>query len=467
MPKKNEKTGGDKTTKCLDDLTAEGKEFYSAQVRDLEEQLDKYKHKCDELEVLQKDFSSHYETSEKEKKDIVSYLKRSLAQKEDEVSSLSDRLLSMQQAKDVEIDSFELQLSQLRQEFQDNKEKLTTENMNLAGKLAALEEFRVQKEELIAHLDALKEQLGKQKEEHHAVIYNLERKAVLDNDRLKKEMHKHVAAVAAEFRHVSDRKMPETTMRAIHENVSVTAQLSQLSDRSRQLLEDNEVLRKAEKQLRREMEVLEPLLNEMTRKSLSNQKVVYQLTEKCKQLQAELQGLTAAQVQHQQLQGHHDTLQAEINKLRHEHTLVLEECGKNRVEADRLATELQEESRLRGQLESVLEEAAFALKEALKDVPKEKDSEVETIMRRNQMMQKLLAVLDKAAQLGKGPALKDFLLEKTGPKHGPAVKVIHQQSHFKTGDLGLVPRPTLNYSSTLSKTGLLSKSTRLNLHRSK
>lgn len=84
-----------------------------------------------------------------------------------------------------------------------------------------------------------------------------------------------MAAVAAEFRRVSDRKMPETTMRAIHENVSVTAQLSQLSDKSRQLLEENEALRVVEKQLRREMEVLEPLLNEMTRKNLSNQKVQY------------------------------------------------------------------------------------------------------------------------------------------------------------------------------------------------
>lgn len=52
-----------------------------------------------------------------------------------------------------------------------------------AGKLAALEEFRVQKEELMAHLEGLEEQLGKQRQEHHTVIYSLERKAVLDNDR--------------------------------------------------------------------------------------------------------------------------------------------------------------------------------------------------------------------------------------------------------------------------------------------
>ena len=56
------------------------------------------------------------------------------------------------------------------------------------------------------------------------------------------------------------------------------------------------------------------------------------------------------------------------------------------------------------------------------EVPKEEDSEVKTLVRRNQMMQKLLAVLDGAARLGRGPAMKDFIPEgealhelKTGP----------------------------------------------------
>ncbi|XP_064834112.1 cilia- and flagella-associated protein 157-like [Oncorhynchus masou masou] len=490
MPKKNGKKSGDKSTKkeiigfgdktCFDDALSEGgKDFYRSQIRDLEEQLEKYQHKCDELEVQQKDFSSQYFTVEKEKKDIVLYLKRSLAQKEDELTDLLERLVGLQQAKDAEKDSFELQLSQLRQEFQENKDKLTSENMVLAGKLAALEEFRVQKEELMAHLEGLEEQLGKQRQEHHTVIYSLERKAVLDNDRLKKEMQQHVAAVAAEFRRVSDRKMPETTMRAIHENVSVTAQLSQLSDKSKQLLEENEDLRDKEKHIRREMEVLEPLFNKMTRKSLSNQKVIHQLTEKCKQMQAELEEYARAQEEHQQLQKDHVVLLAEMHALRQVQASLLEETGRNCAEANRLGRALEEERDVRGQLEAILQAAAFALKQALMEVPKEEDSEVKTLVRRNQMMQKLLAVLDSAARLGKGPAMKDFIPEgdslhepKTGPGPGrssgllgPLLKDTTQLSHFKTGDLGLVPRRTHNYNNILSKMGPLSKSTRLQLHR--
>lgn len=55
--------------------------------------------------------------------------------------------------------------------------------LRLAGKLASLEEFSMQRENLMAERRSLEEQLQKQKEEHQAQIYNLEKKAVLDNDR--------------------------------------------------------------------------------------------------------------------------------------------------------------------------------------------------------------------------------------------------------------------------------------------
>lgn len=56
--------------------------------------------------------------------------------------------------------------------------------MLTAGKLASLEDFQMQKDELLGQMDYLKEQLEQQKQEHQTVIYHLEKKAVLDNYRL-------------------------------------------------------------------------------------------------------------------------------------------------------------------------------------------------------------------------------------------------------------------------------------------
>lgn len=51
------------------------------------------------------------------------------------------------------------------------------------GKLAALEEFRLQKEELTEKFTSLEDQLRKQESEYKDYVYNLEKKSVLDKDR--------------------------------------------------------------------------------------------------------------------------------------------------------------------------------------------------------------------------------------------------------------------------------------------
>ena len=53
-----------------------------------------------------------------------------------------------------------------------------------AGKLASLEEFRVQKEKLMAERENLEQTIVNLKEDHKEVIYQLERKQVVDKDRL-------------------------------------------------------------------------------------------------------------------------------------------------------------------------------------------------------------------------------------------------------------------------------------------
>ena len=55
--------------------------------------------------------------------------------------------------------------------------------MCTGGKLAALEEFKVQKEDLMAKFAMMEEELKKKDQDHKENIYNLEKKAVMDKDR--------------------------------------------------------------------------------------------------------------------------------------------------------------------------------------------------------------------------------------------------------------------------------------------
>ena len=82
-----------------------------------------------------------------------------------------------------------------------------------------------------------------------------------------------VSNVAAEFRKVSDLQMADTTKRTIQENVSINQQLHRMSDKTTELVKENERLREREKELCRRLEIMETNERDMTRKNISNQKV--------------------------------------------------------------------------------------------------------------------------------------------------------------------------------------------------
>ncbi|XP_039618700.1 cilia- and flagella-associated protein 157 [Polypterus senegalus] len=475
-PKKKKggkKSGKKKAEKVEEPLTEECKEFYLLQIKDLEEQVQRYQAKCDELEVREKDLINEYETLKKDKKEIVSFLKRTLDQRADELADLTDRFLGLQQAKEAEKVAFEAQLAQLRHEFQETKDQLTSENMVLAGKLASLEEFRLHKEEMIAKIAGLEALVKSQEDEHQAAIYDLEKKNVLDKDRLKKEMLERVASVAVEFRRVSDKQTAETTKRMIRENVLLSARLSKASAKCIEVLEENQALKEQEEIQRRQLGVVEQGQNDLARRSISNQKIVRMLTEKCKTQQNILQSYVIQDQETTQLQSRHVVLQKELDAVRQELQTAQKGLELKNKEAEELKQHLMEEQEARDKMGQILKGAAFALKEVLLETSSEDEplTDAQDSAIRSQMLQALLSLLDSAAMLGLGPALKEFFLDapdflmhkmepggKRSEDISANVKAPKLLPHYKMEDLGLVPRPTQPIN--LPKVDILSKTSR-------
>ncbi len=101
-----------------------------------------------------------------------------------------------------------------------------------------------------------------------------------------KEMVVKVNCVAAEFRKVSDIQMAETTKRAIRENVSVNQQMNIMSEKTMELLKENERLKKSERDLRRSLEVLEDMNKYLARKNISGDKLMAMFKEKAVEQEA-------------------------------------------------------------------------------------------------------------------------------------------------------------------------------------
>lgn len=82
-----------------------------------------------------------------------------------------------------------------------------------------------------------------------------------------------VNTVASEFRKVSNKQMAETTKRTLRENVAINAQLSKMSDKTMELIQDNDELKEKETSARLQTEMLEHNETELIKKNASNLRV--------------------------------------------------------------------------------------------------------------------------------------------------------------------------------------------------
>ena len=82
-----------------------------------------------------------------------------------------------------------------------------------------------------------------------------------------------VNTVASEFRKVSNKQMAETTKRTLRENVAINTQLSKMSDKTMELIQENDELREKEKEVSLHTELLAHREKGIMLKNASNLKV--------------------------------------------------------------------------------------------------------------------------------------------------------------------------------------------------
>lgn len=91
----------------------------------------RYQRRLDELEVTKTDADEKHEQFSKDLQDVIAYLKKGLNQRIDEIADLNDKIVGLMQAKETDKTTYETQMAQLRQEFHETKDQLTSENMVL------------------------------------------------------------------------------------------------------------------------------------------------------------------------------------------------------------------------------------------------------------------------------------------------------------------------------------------------
>ncbi|XP_068925655.1 cilia- and flagella-associated protein 157-like [Petaurus breviceps papuanus] len=401
--KKGKKGGPPSPTPAEEVITEEIRKFYQIQIQDLEKRIIQYQKKWDEMVVKDKLFRAKFEQLSQNKKEIVSFLKCSLNQRVFEITDLNEQLQGLQISKEMEKSAFESQLAQVRHEFQESKNQLISENVILGGKLAALDEYRTQKEELMAKFAMLEEQLKKEQDEYKDWIYSLEKKAVLEKDRMKKEIVQRVNKVAMEFRKVSTLQMSETTKKVIQENMVVNKKLAKVSNQSLQLLSENEELKGDTKEMSKQLDLLESSRKMMSSERGNRLKLMWFLAKKCEEQQQRAEEAEKLRTILEQLEIAFQQLQQDNHDLRNDMEELKMRIKYNQVETKKLTEELGREQKRSHNVEQVLNQARFLLRDLLSMHPEHtEDGQLNVLfqMEQKEMLQRLMATLSHAVVLG-------------------------------------------------------------------
>ncbi|XP_076586613.1 cilia- and flagella-associated protein 157-like [Chaetodon auriga] len=373
--------------------------FYSKQIRYLHEELERCLLNCVKLGKENKILAAQYRALETDKKDITEYLQHILFEEETKVEELMEQVESEQQALKRGREALKQQTQQLQQ-LQEHVDELSSVNMMQAAKSEEQKEQLMQQQ---SDIESLKKQLVSQEMEHEAAIH-----------RLFMELDKKMQSM------LEDCVNAKTSIIVKEERAEHMELLEKLPlKESMDLDQEKEVLRERVQDLYITTNNLENRLNKISQKSLTCEKEVKLLKERCLQLEVKLKDCGII----------HGRMLAMEENLSQDLASVYEERCQITAEVSQLGAELQREMSRSRQLEGVMFKAVITLRHILTDSEKASNNQ--------EKMQRLLEILESTV-LQETVSTLDVSTERANTLN-TASDPLFLLVRFIPADLGLVP----------------------------
>ena len=128
-------------------------------------------------------------------------------------------------------------------------DNLTSEIKLLTGKLNSMEEFRLQRDDLIAKFDTQEFELKDQAKKHKEILYEMERKVILDKERMRKDVENKLLELSTEFTKTSDLRVAASTQRLLRENIALNNDMDRILNLQARLQKESEEMKKKHKEI--------------------------------------------------------------------------------------------------------------------------------------------------------------------------------------------------------------------------
>ncbi|KAK9303291.1 hypothetical protein QLX08_005048 [Tetragonisca angustula] len=267
--------------KCIDERETLS---YEQEILDNNRQLARLRSRNEELEEQAELTKEKFRQLEEDRSDVIAHLKRSLDEKIEESKELSKRLTALEELRKDELAAYKKKEETMENEYRMMENNLSAEVKLVAGKLNALEDWRLARLDLLQKFEKQEQKMSEQEMRHKEELYEAEKSIIVGKSMMQKEMKEHLQILSERLLKAVTLRITEVMNRAIHENVALNRDLDKLLKTNKELDAINIERKKTEQTLRLKCELFETETKIMLEKALKQRDTIHQVVKEYESL---------------------------------------------------------------------------------------------------------------------------------------------------------------------------------------
>ncbi|KAL7731653.1 hypothetical protein ACLKA6_000949 [Drosophila palustris] len=286
MPPKRKSSKGKAKDKEVNKISNVDRTFYELQITDLNQKLARLRAHLAGLDEANVVMTAKLQDIDHDRTDVAAHLERTLAERNNSITELEERLVEVSKVRNEENRAAQEKILDLEGKYKAMHDQLTSEIKLLNGKLNSLDEFRIQRDILLAKFDDQESEMKEKEKYHKEALYNMEQAAVVEKDALKKEVEAKLLQVSEDFTRSSEIRNAGYTRRLIRENIALQKEIDLLVMSQIKLQQQYNNQKEKHKEIMEQYSALDQIKNELVRNSINKIKIIEGLTHNYETLKA-------------------------------------------------------------------------------------------------------------------------------------------------------------------------------------
>lgn len=419
----------------VDGLSAVDRQFFEITINDLNQKLARLRTHNVKIEERNEELESKLKQIEEDRADVTAFLDRTLQEKLAVIIELEDKLSELSKVRDQENEECQRQIVTLDAKYKAMHEQLTSEIQLLTGKLNSMEEFRMQRDELMAKFDAQDTELKEQNKRHKSTLYEMERKVILDKDRLRKDVENKLLQLSTEFTKSSEIRVAAHTQRLVRENIALNNEMDRMIFTQERMEKQYAQLQTQNAELRNQAEIDLVEKHRLMQTCQERLDLIKQLADQYQQQMHTNAQLHAYKEKADEFATETQSTKKEYNHLRQKVRILEQYIHFINTDRQSLRNESDHNRKEFERISEILKTVRFTVRSAFKEDEQEDDLPYQEIKRKRLIADLLNALTGLELQ----PLVTVSVATIPGGAEG-----------YEQGDLGVIPRETLE--SIIAKT---------------